>query len=316
MMIKRTSRTAAVALAFFVTFLWSTSWVLIKIGLLEIPPLLFAGLRYALAFAALLLVSLLSGQAAREWKGLTRREWGRLAVLGLVFYALTQGSSVMAQKYLPSASVSLMLNFTTPLVACLGIFWLNERLTRRQWLGITIFLAGGLLYFLPLETHSALPLGWAAAGVAVGGNTLAAVLGRSVNREQSLSPLSVTTLSMGVGALALLAAGAVWETLPAIRWQNWVIIAWLALVNGALAFTLWNHTQRHLAAAESSLINNTMLIQITLLTWLFLGEAVTTKEALGLGLAVLGMVVMQARVARRLEPPAPLVDDKEEGGGL
>jgi len=34
--------------ALFVTFLWSSSWVLIKFGLEEIPPLTFAGLRYGL----------------------------------------------------------------------------------------------------------------------------------------------------------------------------------------------------------------------------------------------------------------------------
>ena len=43
-----------VALAFFVTFLWSTSWVLIKFGLKDIPALTFAGLRYTLAFLCLL----------------------------------------------------------------------------------------------------------------------------------------------------------------------------------------------------------------------------------------------------------------------
>ena len=40
--------------ALFVTFLWSTSWVLIKFSLEEIPALTFAGLRYALAFLLLL----------------------------------------------------------------------------------------------------------------------------------------------------------------------------------------------------------------------------------------------------------------------
>lgn len=45
----------AVLLALFVTFLWSTSWVLIKLGLqASLPPVTFAGLRYTLAFLCLL----------------------------------------------------------------------------------------------------------------------------------------------------------------------------------------------------------------------------------------------------------------------
>jgi drug/metabolite transporter (DMT)-like permease len=51
------AQAAAIAQALLVTFLWSTSWVLIKVGLsdLELPPLSFAGLRYLLAALILLL---------------------------------------------------------------------------------------------------------------------------------------------------------------------------------------------------------------------------------------------------------------------
>jgi drug/metabolite transporter (DMT)-like permease len=292
------TQAAAVAEAFLVTFLWSTSWVIIKIGLVEIPPLVFAGLRYGLAFLVLLVFALISGLPRREWRRLTARDWAMLVVLGLIFYALTQGSMVIALKYLPSASVSLLLNFTTPLVAWLGMIFLKEWLTKGQWLGIVVFMAGALVYFLPLDVRNASTLGWAAASVCIAGNAVAGLLGRSVNRRKHLSPLSVTTLTMGIGGLTLIISGAVWEGIPLMRWQSWAMIAWLAVVNSALAFTLWNHTQRYLAAAESSLINNTMLIQITFLAWVFLREPVGVKQALGLGLAAIGAAVVQLRGQR------------------
>ena len=47
-------RLLAILQAVFVTFLWSTSWVLIKRNISEIPPLTFAGLRYSIAFLILL----------------------------------------------------------------------------------------------------------------------------------------------------------------------------------------------------------------------------------------------------------------------
>jgi drug/metabolite transporter (DMT)-like permease len=46
---KHSSHTRAILQALLVTFLWSTSFVLIKIGLQDIPALSFAGLRYSLA---------------------------------------------------------------------------------------------------------------------------------------------------------------------------------------------------------------------------------------------------------------------------
>jgi drug/metabolite transporter (DMT)-like permease len=76
---------------------------------------------------------------------------------------------------------------------------------------------------------------------------------------------------------------------------NWLIIGWLAIVNSAIAFTLWNLTLRRLSAAESSVINNTMLIQIAILGWIFLGEALSSKEVVGLVFALLGVLLVQLR---------------------
>jgi len=83
--------------ALFVTFLWSTSWVLIKWGLEEIPPLTFAGLRYAMA-ACILLPGLWRRRA--ELKTLSCDHWIQLLLLGLLFYALTQGGQFLTLKYL------------------------------------------------------------------------------------------------------------------------------------------------------------------------------------------------------------------------
>jgi len=60
-----------------------------------------------------------------------------------------------------------------------------------------------------------------------------------------------------------------------------------------------------LSAVESSIINNTMLIQIAVLAWLFLGESLRTLGILGLGLAALGTLLVQLRRQRpsKLVPP-------------
>src|SRR3970040_1715458 len=73
--------------ALFVTFLWATSWVLIKIGLRDIPALTFAGLRYSLAFLCLLPFTLRRTHL-ETLRGLSAREWGQLIALGLLFYAV------------------------------------------------------------------------------------------------------------------------------------------------------------------------------------------------------------------------------------
>ena len=105
----------------------------------------------------------------------------------------------------------------------------------------------------------------------------------------------VTTTSMGVGALVLLAAGLITEGLPRLSLQSWLNIAWLAIVNTAIAFTLWNYTLRTLTATESGVINNTMLIWIPILAVVFLDERLTGSELVGLVLAGIGTLIVQLR---------------------
>jgi len=72
--------TRAVLQALFVTLLWSSSWVLIKQGLEDIPALTFAGLRYVLATICLLPLAIRRG-ALRDLRHLPRREWAELIAL-------------------------------------------------------------------------------------------------------------------------------------------------------------------------------------------------------------------------------------------
>lgn len=295
--------------ALFVTFLWSTSWVLIKFGLQEIPAIGFAGLRYALAFLLLAPAVLLSAPRREELRRLTGADWLRLSLLGVVFYFLTQGGQFLALVHLPAVTLSLILSFTPAAVAMLGAVFLGERLTRRQWVGLCLFLLGAGVYFLPLG--ASIPgLGLAIAAVCLLANSLASLQGRAVNRRGDIHPLVVTVVSMGVGSVLLLAIGFRVEGLPRLDTLGWGIVLWLAVVNTALAFTLWNHTLRRLTAVESTLINNTMLIQIAILAWLFLGEPISVREGVGLLVAFSGVVLVQlAGTSRRADLGYPRVTE-------
>lgn len=284
----------AVFQALFVTFLWSTSWVLIKIGLEDIPPLTFAGLRHALAFVCLLPFAIRSRQLL-SLRSLPIGVWARLIALGLLLYSVTQGAQFLSLFYLPAVTSSLLLSFTTIIVALMGIFLLRERPTALQWIGAGLYLVGVLLYFYPTSLPGSQVTGLIVAGVGVLANALSSVLGRYVNRSDGLTPMTVTVVSMGSGAVVLLAIGIVVQGLPRLTPTNWAIILWLAVVNSAFAYTLWNRTLRTLSAIESSIINNTMLFQIAALAWVFLGEKLTWREVVGMVLAAIGTLIVQIR---------------------
>lgn len=291
-------RIAAVLEALVVTFVWSTSWVLVKVGLKDIPPLTFAGLRYSLAFVCLLPFASLVPSRRKQIRQITRRGWARLLLLGLLFYAVTQGAIFVGLSYLTAISVNVLMNFTTIVVALLGVWLLAERPTWLQWGGIGISVVGVLLFFWPLSFPARGGLGLAIVLLGVITNAFSSVLGRDVNRDRLAPPMVITVVSTGVGGIVLLVAGVAFQGLPQLGLMDWALIAWLAVVNTAFAFTLWNHSLRTLAAVESSIINGTMLIQVPILAWLFLGERISLVQGIGMLLAGLGAVFVQLRRSR------------------
>jgi drug/metabolite transporter (DMT)-like permease len=287
-------RQIAIAQALLVTFLWSTSWVIIKFGLEDIPPLVFAGLRYSLALACLLPVALRSGHLA-PLRQLPGRRWALLALYGVLFMAVTQGAQFASLAYLPAITVSLLWNLTSIVVVFMGIALLAERPTGLQWSGVGLYTVGIFIYFVPVELPHSQLVGVLIAVIGVLANASSSVLGRHLNLNGALHPLAVTVVSMGFGSTLLLAVGIALQGWPSMSVTTWLYVLWLAVINTAFAFTLWNHTLRTLPAMESSLINSTMTVQIALLAWLFLSERPTLQETGGLLLVVIGVLLVQLR---------------------
>jgi drug/metabolite transporter (DMT)-like permease len=282
----------AVLQALLVTFLWSTSWVLIKIGLDDIPPLTFAGLRYTLAFL-LLLPIFIRAQGLYTIRHLKPATWKHLIFLGFVYYAVTHGAQFVSIAYMPAVTANLVLGFTPVVVALLSIFFLAEHPLNLQWLGIVVSVVGLLIYFYPVQAFTGQLIGLIAAVVGMLANAVSAILGRSLNRTKAFTPIFITTISMGIGGITLLVIGILTTGLPMLSIKSWLIVAWLAVVNTAFAFTLWNHTLRTLSAMESSLINNSMSVQIPILVVLFLGERLGGRELIGLVVTIAGILLVQ-----------------------
>lgn len=202
----------------------------------------------------MLLPLLLSKIRRRELAKLSLQQLAALGLLGIVYYALTQGALFLGLNYLPANMLSLVLSLSGITIALSGSLFLEEKLSTVQRTGVAVSIAGALIYFGSIQELSA--VGLLVALFALISNTASATLGRAVNRSEEISPLLVTVVSMGIGAIGLLLAGLATEPFPALRMSDILIIMWLAAVNTAVAFTLWNHTLRTLTAAQSSVINN------------------------------------------------------------
>ena len=118
-------RVKAVFLALLVTVLWSSSFVLIKIGLTQIPAVSFAGTRYFVAFLVLAPFLFFSRERLAVVRSLARRDWAKILLLGVLFYTCTQASSFIGLSLLPAVMVSLTLSFTPFLVVFSGMVFVS-----------------------------------------------------------------------------------------------------------------------------------------------------------------------------------------------
>lgn len=140
-----------------VCVLWGSTYLAIRIGVQELPPLLFAGIRFLVA-GSLILLFAFSRRAAfpTDW-----RAGARYGVVGLFLLLGGNGLVVVAEQWVNSGIASLMVA-TVPLFMAIieFLFMRRETLAWRGWLGLLVGFAGvGILVFSDGSSHGADPMG-------------------------------------------------------------------------------------------------------------------------------------------------------------
>jgi drug/metabolite transporter (DMT)-like permease len=292
----------AILEALFVTVLWSSSWVIIKFGLEEIPPFIFAGLRYSLASIILCAIIFNNKDYYQSIKSQSKQWWIKVLAYGLLFIAITQGAQFLALDLLPAITVSFILNITPFIVIILSTIIISERPTLYDLFFLFITFLGLIMYFLPLDLESATIAGLIVGIIAVLANAGSSILGRDLNKKQDAPPIVITCVSMVIGSVVLLILGISLDSIYivfSLSMTSIIYIIWLGLINTALAFTIWNKAMIKLRAVDISLINSTMLPQVVLLSIIFLSEFPTFKEWVGLILLVISVFCIQIAQARK-----------------
>ncbi len=301
-------RARGYAVLFTLAIIWGASYLLIKIGVSEMPPAVLVALRLAFSVATLAVIVAARPQLIAGW----RRYW-RLAVLvGIVnivipYLLITWGETRIA------SGVAAILNATTPLfTVLLANWWPDANRERLSWRG-----AGGVLVGFVgvgvLVGPSALNVTGAGADRAIGMlAVLIAALGYGIgtllSRRYAGSAQLVGPLTMQVSALVVMAPLAFISGLPARMPSPGALgaVALLGVVGTALAYLLYFWLIRNVGATRTSLV--TYLLPCTALIWgaALLHETVSWNALAGLALVLLGSLItngtlntLPARLRRR-----------------
>lgn len=281
-------RSAAFLEVILVVSIWSLTPPLAKIAMVYISPFEFLGARYALAFLALL--PLLLRRTRSTLRHLPAGAWVRLVLMGVLAYPIANGLQFWALARLSATTGTFTMNFVPLFALALGILWLAERPTRLQGVGFAVALLGALLFFgLDIAAADLLPIVASTFGSLV--LAVNVVMARAFARSGQIDSVGLAAIPLGVGGgLLLLFAPPPVMPLPVLA-----IIVFLAIVGGALAYTVWNHALKGLQAFEITLVGNLMPMGTALAAPLLLGEVVTPRMWLGMLIALVGVVLVGTR---------------------
>ena len=279
--------------------IWSSTWVAIKIGLEDCPPLLGAGVRFAVAGLVLLAVAAAQRRSLRTDRSLA-------VVLALAPFAFAYGLVYWGEQYVPSGLAAVLFGILPLYVALLGSVALHDEPLRAPLLvGVLIGIGGLSLAFL-----ESVELG-AAEKAALGATALAlSPLGAAVGsiaqkrRAAGLDPVVLNGWAMLGGGLILLVVSPVSDDWGDFVWSAESIgsIAYLALFGSAIAFVTLTVLLRHISALAVGFLAMLLPFGALIFGALLYDEPITARAVGGAALVATGLAIAQWSRRSRAEP--------------
>ncbi len=285
---------------------WGSTYLAIKVGVGELPPFLFAGLRFFAAGVLLLALARVLGDP------LPRRatDWRTLAIVGLFLLAGGNAFVVWAEQYTPSGVASVFVVTVAIWTAFFdsiipgGSGDLNWRVVAGLVLG---FFGTGLLVgaspaeILKADLRGPLALTFASASWSIG-----SVYAK--RRPTEVSPYMGAAIQMLVGGAAVALVGSAMG-----EWRSWHLslkglgaMAYLVVFGSILGYSAYAYALRHASATIVGTYAYVNPVIAVLLGWLLLAEPITQRTLVAMALILGAVVWIQfSHKLRRAAGPAP-----------
>lgn len=261
--------------------IWGSTWLFIKLGIDDLPPFGFAGVRFLIAAVALWIVLRATNRSLPR----NADEWKLIIATGLVVISLQYGLIFWAEVYIPSGLTAILYT-VMPLFGMVYAHFLvpGESMTVSKMLGVVLGIVGVGFVFSDQLQISGREGALACAGVlfAAVTNALAIVLIKL--RARNVDSLAFTTGQMSVGCVPLLALGLVRDGSPLdYHWtpMAWVSTFYLALVGSALAFALLYWLIQRMDVTKTQLIPLSSTLVAIVLGRVVLDETLSPPAMLG-----------------------------------
>jgi drug/metabolite transporter (DMT)-like permease len=275
--------------AFFAIYvIWGTTFLAIRIAVLEIPPLFAAGTRFFIGGVILYTFMRLRGRPSP-----TRSQWRSLTIIALLMFVAEYGPLFWAEKYVPSGIASV-LEATLPLITLALETWVFRRHPFQWPVGIAVLL--GFCGVGVLMVHNGEHVGWLpflAILFGVTGWSLGAVLTGSLDLPES-RPLT-SGAAMLVGGGMLLALSGLFGELhpfPHVSMRAAGALAYLIACGSFLGFTAFFWLLGRMPATRVSSHAYVNPVVAVAAGYFIAGETITLRTVIGAALVLASVVVI------------------------
>lgn len=275
-------------------FVWGSTFLGIRIGVQEVPPLIFAAMRFFAAGLVLFLWMRVQGTASP-----TRHEWISVTLLAVMIFVVDYGLVFWAEQRVPSGIAAVMLATIPVFIALAEIFVLRtQKLTLRLGLSLLVGLAGVAVLVsrsvgfgdAPIEKTGAIAL-----VVASMSWSLASVLTRRLHLPESKVMSSGAQMLVG-GILLTVAAAAFGEFrnfhVEAVSTRAWFALIYLIIAGSIIGFTAYVWLIHHESPTKVGTYAYVNPVIAVLIGYFLGGEALGARTILGTLLVLVSVIVI------------------------
>src|SRR5213593_3299986 len=277
---------------------WSSTWLAIKIGLRDLPPISFVAIRFLIAIGVLLALSIGRTRLLPR----RRSDYTVLAITGILMFAVNYTLLFWAELHV-SSGLAAVLQATIPIFGMIFAHWMlpDEPLRLQRLAGAMIALGGVAVICGRLLGFNGPLAFWGGVAVVVGAASAAYANVLVKARSIQLAPAMLAAWQMIFGIAPLLVIGFAIDGNPArFHWTAMALfcLLYLAVIGSALTFLLLYWLLPRLTVAQLQSISLITPPGAVMLGWLLGGETFPISSLLGGALVLVGvwMIFRKARI--------------------
>lgn len=278
--------------------IWGTTWLFIKVGLEDLPPLSFASIRFIIALIVVGFIIFIKKIPLPQNKS----QWKLLAITGILQFSINYSLVFWSELYI-SSGLAAVLQAMIPVFGLVlaAIYLPEERIT---WLKITALAIGitgvAIVFIEQLQVNSFMAFA-GSVGIVAGAFTAAYASILIKAKGGSMHPATLVFGQMLCGILPIIIIALVKEGNPFrynYSWTTIISILYLSILGTVLTFWLYYWLLDKIESTKAMTIALVTPLIAVICGSIFLGEKLLPQTLIGgfLILASVGLIVFRKKL--------------------